>query len=104
MDEKIMNTAADWETKLILANFNQDSLSKLSCLLLAIKKEIVLSKEAVNAVNTKIWPTWPIHRCSPSNCIIFSLVLFKGSAIGMNLENILLNNRKQLISNFSRWK
>ena len=57
MEEKIMNTAADCEIKLILANFNQDDFSKLPFLLPAMKKAMVLSREAVKAINTKMCPT-----------------------------------------------
>ena len=54
MEEKTTNTATDWVIKLILANLNQDIFSMASNFLPAVKKAMVLSKEAVKAIKTKI--------------------------------------------------
>ena len=86
-----MTTAADWVTKLILANLNQDNFSEWSIFLPAIKKERVLSREAVKAIRTKICPTWPIHRCSPSNCIIFLWFYSRVQLLEWTLKNISTN-------------
>ena len=76
MEENTSTTAAHCVIKLTLANRSQDNFSATSFFLPAIKYAMVLMSDAVKANNTKKWPALPIHRCSPSNCIIFSLFLY----------------------------
>lgn len=52
-----------------LAKLSQDKRFVEDTFLLAVKFDIVASKEATNASSTKKCPILPMSRCSPSKCM-----------------------------------